>query len=361
MVAHVSATQLGRALYILAAIVLNSVIIGIESELTLRGEELPWAADVEIVLLAIYTMEIILRVLAGGLKIFYEGWFLFDLCLVFFSYIERIVASFAGEAQQQIMVLRLLRLFRLIRSFRMIKQIKPLWRLVHGLMASMDTVVSTLMLLLLLGEIMVATRSLAPAPISPWTNEVLREHFSSLGIAMITLTQFITMDSISAVYFPLIKLQPVVFLYFAILILIVSISVMNLVTAALVEGSLEHARALRREEEKLRSANAKNLLPEILALFDLADADGSGEIAIEEMREFEKKGQIPDDFLDQASVGSMTELFNVLDVDKSGVVTREEFVEGLMDILLRDVSIPQMQQLKMLRLMRDSMTELEGS
>ena len=56
-------------------------------------------------------------------------------------------------------------------------------------------------------------------------NEVLREHFSSLGIAMITLTQFITMDSISAVYFPLIKLQPVVFLYFAILILIVSISV----------------------------------------------------------------------------------------------------------------------------------------
>ena len=156
-------------LYILAAIVLNSVIIGIESELTLRGEELPWAADVEIVLLAIYTMEIILRVLAGGLKIFYEGWFLFDLCLVFFSYIERIVASFAGEAQQQIMVLRLLRLFRLIRSFRMIKQIKPLWRLVHGLMASMDTVVSTLMLLLLLGEIMVATRSLAPAPISPWT------------------------------------------------------------------------------------------------------------------------------------------------------------------------------------------------
>ena len=33
----------------------------------------------------------------------------------------------------------------------------------------------------------------------------------------------------------------------------------------------------------------------------------------QEMREFEKKGQIPDDFLDQASVGSMTELFNVLD------------------------------------------------
>ena len=31
-----------------------------------------------------------------------------------------------------------------------------------------------------------------------------------------------------------------------------------------------------------RSANTKTMLPEILKLFDLADADGSGEIAIEE-------------------------------------------------------------------------------
>ena len=33
---------------------------------------------------------------------------------------------------------------------------------------------------------------------------------------------------------------------------------------------------------RYRSANTKTMLPEILKLFDLADADGSGEIAIEE-------------------------------------------------------------------------------
>ena len=139
-------------LYILAAIILNSVIIGIEAELRLDDGNLEWAAPVEVVLLGIYTIEIILRVLAGGSKIFCEGWFLFDLSLVVFSYLERLLAGVAGEAQQQIIVLRLLRLFRLIRSFRMVKQIKPLWRLVHGLMASADTVLSTLMLLLLLGR-----------------------------------------------------------------------------------------------------------------------------------------------------------------------------------------------------------------
>ncbi|CAE7825112.1 Cacna1h [Symbiodinium sp. CCMP2456] len=352
-------------LYILAAIVLNSVIIGIESELRLDDGNLEWAAPVEVVLLGIYTIEIVLRVLAGGSKIFCEGWFLFDLSLVVFSYLERVIAGVAGEAQQQIIVLRLLRLFRLIRSFRMVKQIKPLWRLVHGLMASADTVLSTLMLLLLvlyvfgvLGLELIAVNPRFQS--DPAANAVIRENFSSLGMSMVTLTQFITMDNISAIYLPMVKLEPAIFFFFAVLILIVSVSVMNLVTAALVEGSMEHARAMRKEDDRIRSANTKTMLPEILKLFDLADADGSGEIAIEEMREFERSGQIPDQLLDQASVGSMTELFNVLDVDKSGVVTREEFVEGLMDILLRDVPVSQMQQLKMLRLIKDSISDLES-
>jgi len=352
-------------LYILAAIILNSVIIGIEAELRLDDGNLEWAAPVEVVLLGIYTIEIILRVLAGGSKIFCEGWFLFDLSLVVFSYLERLLAGVAGEAQQQIIVLRLLRLFRLIRSFRMVKQIKPLWHLVHGLMASADTVLSTLMLLLLvlyvfgvLGLELIAVNPRFQS--DPAANAVIRENFSSLGMSMITLTQFITMDNISAIYLPMVKLEPAIFVFFAVLILIVSVSVMNLVTAALVEGSMEHARALRKEDDRIRSANTKTMLPEILKLFDLADADGSGEIAIEEMREFESSGQIPDQLLDQASVGSMTELFNVLDVDKSGVVTREEFVEGLMDILLRDVPVSQMQQLKMLRMIKDSISELES-
>ena len=35
-------------------------------------------------------------------------------------------------------------------------------------------------------------------------------------------------------------------------------------------------------------------------------------------------------------------------MDKSGVVTREEFAEGLLDILLRDVSVSSLQQMKLL-------------
>ena len=61
-------------------------------------------------------------------------------------------------------------------------------------------------------------------------------------MTMITLSQFVTQDSIAAIYSPLIKARPVLVLYFLALLFIVSIALMNLVTAVLVEGALEHAR-----------------------------------------------------------------------------------------------------------------------
>ena len=79
------------------------------------------------------------------------------------------------------------------------------------------------------------------------------------------------------------------------------------------------------------------MLPEILELFDLADADGSGELAIEEMRQFEESGHVPEQILDRASVSSMTELFNVLaawTADFSPLVlSRECWNEGPTDTL----------------------------
>jgi len=346
--------------FILAVIIFNSVMIGVQSQMAVSGEELPWASFVEVMFLVIYSIEIMARAVAG----LFDGWFFFDLLLVLGSYAEQIMSLLLGAQQQQLMLLRLLRLFRLIRSFRMVKQVKPIWRLVHGLMTAGDTVLSTFLLLLLvlyvfgvLGlELIAADAELQSLP---ETGPILEKHFSSLGMTMITLAQFVTMDSIAAVYVPLVKVHPWLMLYFSSLIAIVSITVMNLVTAAMVDRSLENARALRQEDERIKSASTKKMFPEILALFDEADADGSGELAIEEMQQFEAQGKVPEQILDRASVGSMTELFHVLDVDQSGIVTKEEFAEGLLDILLRDVSVSSLQQMKMLRIVREALADLQ--
>ncbi|CAE7868116.1 CACNA1I, partial [Symbiodinium necroappetens] len=282
-----------------------------------------------------------------------DGWFAFDAILVLSSYLERIIELISGESAEQLMLLRLLRLFRLVRTFRMVKQVRPLWRLVHGLMTSLDTVLSTFLLLGLvlyvfgvLGVELIATSDSFKS--DPVTNAILESNFSSLGFTMITLAQFVTLDSIAALYFPLVRVQPWLMLYFASLIAIVSISVMNLVPGGFGVWLKRLGQFGFNFQERMRSANTQQMLPEILELFDRADEDGSGELAIDEMRRFEEAGHVPEQILDRASVSSMTELFNVLDVDKSGVVTREEFAEGLLDILLRDVSVSSLQQMKIL-------------
>jgi len=289
----------------------------------------------------------------------------FDLVLVLSGFIEQLISAFTGTNDQQIMILRLLRLFRLVRTFRMIKQIRSIWRLVYGLMNCGETMISTFTLLGLvlyvfgvLGLKVITADAHLQA--NDTTKAILENYFSSLGVTIVTLTQFVTLDSIAAIYLPLVRNNPWLLIYFILLITIVSISLMNLVTAVLVEGALEHARQDREEEQKLQSIATKHMLPDIVNLFDSVDADRSGEIVIDEMREFERTSAVPYEMLDKASVDSMSDLFELLDVDGSGRINREEFIEGLLDIFLRDVPVYSLQIMKTLRLMRETQADIKS-
>ena len=275
-----------------------------------------------------------------------------------------------GESAEQIMVLRLLRLMRLARSLRMIRQIRSIFRLVYGLITCGETIFSTFALLSLViyvfgvlgAEVIASNKELQD---NPTTGPIITNHFSSLGMTMMMLTQFVTMDSIASVYKPLILQEPLLLLYFLPLGAIVSIALMNLITAVLVEGALESARQDREEERKMESITTKQMLPEIVRIFETLDADGNGEIDIEEMARFDKPGKgggsgVNRRILDRAAVDSMEELFTILDVDSSGRVSRMEFEEGLLNIFLREVPVSSLQILKMIRLLRDSIGELHA-
>ncbi|CAE7949980.1 CACNA1H, partial [Symbiodinium sp. KB8] len=300
-------------------IVANSAMLGVESQMSMENKNLDWASQAEACFIFVYTIECILRAIAERWGVLRDGWFIFDVILVISAYVEQIYALVYDVSDQQVMVLRAMRLIRLVRTFRMIKQIRSIWRLVYGLVNSGQTMISTYALLFL---VLYVFGVLALELISndetlrnnEDTREILSDNFSSLGVTMITLTQFATMDSIADIYLPLTKQQPYLALYFFLLMAIVSISLMNLVTAVIVEGALEHARQDREEEQKLALVTTKQMLPEIVSLFDMVDKDSSGEIILEEMREFELKQNVPPHILDRASVDSMTELFEILDV-----------------------------------------------
>ncbi|CAE7250449.1 unnamed protein product, partial [Symbiodinium microadriaticum] len=168
------------------------------------------------------------------------------------------------------------------------------------------------------------------------TQRIIMQHFPNLFTSILTLLQFVTLDSIAAVYYPLVVHKPWLIVYFALIMLIVSIGLMNLatglqdaqVTAVLVENALENA-AVEAEAERLNLKHKiKEALPTLLETFEDLDEDGSGYISRDEI-EGVPVTVLPPKLLENVSIDSMVDLFELLDVDGGGQLTQHEFVEGL--------------------------------
>ena len=144
-----------------------------------------------------------------------------------------------------------------------------MWRLIYGLMNAGQTIISTTMLILgrlerqvdwlvFPGEsrpelrIMVSLFIFACVAVEviakdeylatqAATAEIVETQFFGLNRAMMTLIQFVTLDNISEVYYPLIMHRPWLSVYFFPIFIFISIGLMNLVTAALVENAMQTA------------------------------------------------------------------------------------------------------------------------
>lgn len=93
---------------------------------------------------------------------------------------------------------------------------------------------------------------------------------------MLTLTQFVTLDSVSDIYGPLVLEQPWLLLYFFAILLIIPISLMNLVTAVLVDAAMALSKSDNEDQLEYRRRMLKQLRPEISNAFREIDVDGSG-------------------------------------------------------------------------------------
>eukprot|EP00438_Fugacium_kawagutii_P018248 Skav231330 [mRNA] locus=scaffold819:83490:85641:- [translate_table: standard] len=141
----------------------------------------------------------------------------------------------------------------------MLHMFRTVWRLVYGLLTSGNAMLSTFFILLLTLYIF------GCLGVELITKDTL------LRRTLLTLASFVSADSIAAVYMPICIVRPWMIAYFIMVILTVSVSLMNLVTAVLVEGALANAandKELSRHDMKQKAH----------AVFAEIDEDGSGEI-----------------------------------------------------------------------------------
>ena len=136
-----------------------------------------------------------------------------------------------------------------------------------------------------------------------------------------------------------------------------SIGLMNLVTAVLVEHALEHASQEAELARSTQKQQIKSTLPDLLEVFQGLDTDGSGTLTRQELADV-PVSVLPPNVLENVSVDSMEELFEMLDVDGGGTLTQDEFLEGLLSLLLLDVPIWAIQLQKQLVQLHKTVTPI---
>eukprot|EP00435_Cladocopium_sp_Y103_P064196 s107_g25.t2 len=347
-------------------IVINSIMLGVETELAIQNKTTAWPADLEYLFIAIYTMELILRVMAYGCsKCCRDGWFLFDAVLVLVAYVGKIIPWILGASGEgvvdQIMVVRMLRILRFVRALRVVKQFATVWKLIRGLLTSFDVLASAFVLVILMLYIfaclgMELIGGDDDLKSNPATSKFANEDFASAMHAIMTLFQFVTLDSTAAIYVPLINAKPELGVYFLVLVLAVGIALMNLVTASIVEASLQSSEMDRQEKKDRLRLEMKRSIPVLMQLFHELDVDKSGKISLDEVKQFDIS-ILPPVLKENVSADNMADLFGVLDVDGSGELDMKEFVGGLLQLWLMDVPITTLQILKFSRMNRQKTME----
>jgi len=259
------------------------------------------------------------------------------------------------------LVLRMLRLFRLARALRLLVQFKTLWMLIRGLIGSAGTIAYTFSLIILIlyvSSCMAAeliTKKMRYSEDDEVRTLVLN-NFPNIPITMLTLLRFVSLDSMSTIYQPLIMEDPLLLCFFLPFILVVSISLMNLVTAVIVEGALEQGKLDREAVKKIKKRVFRKMVPEIRAMFNELDLNDDGTVTLDELTQANEN--LRSKLADFMRADNLVELFEMIDVDESGCIDINEFVDGIEKLVNSEQPVETIRILKQLVVSRRELGEL---
>ncbi len=206
---------------IIGLILFNAVTLGVETSTRAMAAFGPALEIVDHTILAIFVVEIVLKLYAHGLRFFRSPWNLFDVVVVGIALMP---SSGAFSVLRALRVLRLLRLLSIVPRMRFV---------VESLVSALPGLGSIALLLVLFFYIfaVMATR-LFGADFPEW--------FGNLGASMFSLFQIMTLEGWADMAREVMELYPHAWLFFTVFILLATFTVLNLFIAIIV-NAMQHA------------------------------------------------------------------------------------------------------------------------
>jgi voltage-gated sodium channel len=210
--------------FILGVILVNAVSLGLETSAAARAAFGDTLLLIDMVCLAIYCVEIALKLVAYRGSFFRNGWNLFDFGIVAVS-----ILSMGGAFA----VMRALRILRVLRAVSIVPSLR---RVVEGLINALPGMASVFALMSLIFYVAsVMATKLFGADFPEW--------FGTIGLSAYSLFQIMTLESWSmGIVRPVMEIHPWAWAFFVPFILVTTFAVVNLVVG-LVVNSMQEAHS----------------------------------------------------------------------------------------------------------------------
>ena len=228
---------------ILVLILINAVTLGLETSSTLMSQFGGVIVALDKVLLAVFVLEIALRLYAHRWSFFRDPWNVFDFVVVAIALIP---------ASGPFAVLRALRVLRVLRVLTLVPTMR---RVVGALLSAVPGLASIAMVLLLIYYVfaVIATKLFGQA---------FPDWFGTLGDSLYTLFQVMTLESWSmGISRPIMETYPMAWAFFIPFILIATFTMLNLFIAIIVnamqsvteDGRQETVQAVEHSREHIEA------------------------------------------------------------------------------------------------------------
>lgn len=248
--------KIERILIIL--ILINALILGLETFPAIMERYGTILKALDAAILAVFVLEIFLRIVAHGFRFFKDPWSLFDFAVVAIALIP---------ASGPLAVLRTLRVLRVLRILTLMPSMR---KVVHGLISALPGLSSVIMLM---GLIFYVSAVVATGLFG----EKFPQWFGNLGETGYTLFQVMTLESWSmGIARPVLEAYPFAWIFFVVFILVTTFTMLNLFIAVIVnanqaEHDIENALMVERQHEKTRT-EIQSLANEITVLKKLLES-----------------------------------------------------------------------------------------
>jgi voltage-gated sodium channel len=228
--------------FIIALIIINGLTMGLETSQSIMASYGGYLHFFDKFVIAVFTIEILMRVYVHRVAFFKDPWSLFDFVIVAISLVP------ASGGFEILRVLRVLRLFRLVT---VVPQMRKIVMALLSTIPGMASIAGLMTLFFYIFAIMATNLYGVSHP----------EWFGTLGESFYTLFQIMTLESWSmGIVRPIMEVHPKAWMFFVPFIFVVTFVMINLIVAVVVDAM--NALSTKEEEhiiDEVKSAETQTL------------------------------------------------------------------------------------------------------